>query len=338
MWCVPYTPRQSDQGVDEVAGRHGRLLAVDVERHAEALLPHRRLEGLVVHDLGARGVHEARAGLQPVEDGRADQAAGLLVEREVHAQDVAVRATTFAGDSCTVTVDSSSSADDGRSRTISGRSAGTAVAADLDADLAPDGEVHPERLRAARHLLADAAEAEQAERAAVQALSLGELLLVPPPRPQLGHVVGDAPVEGQDEPEGELRHGDRVLAGAVGDVDAAPRRALDVDGVVAGAGAHDERQRAGLQDRVGHLGRPDHQHVGLRARQRVRQSGVLELGLVRHAQPQGLAARRGRSARICRRRGLSSRTLQAGGDRREARGRLPRCSPLAPRLIPRSCE
>ena len=277
---------QPDERVREFAGRHGRLLAVDIDGHAEALLPHRRLQGLVVHDLGAGGVHEAGARLHAIEDGGPDQPACPVVQREVHAQDVAVRR-------------------DGLGRLVHRHRrflrvrrrraephqlrevGGQAVAADLDADLAPDGEVHAERLRPARHLLADAAEAEDAERAAVQALRLRELLLVPPPRPQLGHVVGDAPVEGQDEPEREFRHRHGVLAGAIGDVDAAARGALDVDGVVARPGAHDQRQLSGFQDRVADLGGPDHEDVGLRARQRVRQGRVLELGLVRHAQPQG---------------------------------------------------
>ena len=81
----------------------------------------------------------------------------------------------------------------------------------------------PNAVGAARHLLADAAEAEQAERAAVQPARLRVLLLVPAPGAQVGDVVGNAAVEREDQAERELRDGDRVPARAVRDVDAAPR-------------------------------------------------------------------------------------------------------------------
>ena len=55
-------------------------------------------------------------------------------------------------------------------------------------------------------------------------------------------------------PNGELGDRDGVLAGAVRHVDAARRCGRDVDGVVAGAGAHDQRQPAGVEHRRGHLG------------------------------------------------------------------------------------
>ena len=47
----------------------------------------------------------------------------------------------------------------------------------------------------------------------------------------------------------ELGDRDRVLARAVGHVDAARRRRRHVDRVVAGAGAHDERQPSGVEHR-----------------------------------------------------------------------------------------
>ena len=89
---------------------------------------------------------------------------------------------------------------------------------------APDDDRHAERVRALRHLLADVAVAEQAERAAEQAARLRVLLLVPRAGAQLGDVVGDAAVEREQQRERELGDGDRVLARAVRHVDAALRR------------------------------------------------------------------------------------------------------------------
>ena len=66
---------------------------------------------------------------------------------------------------------------------------------------------------------------------------------------QVGDVVGHAAIERQQQRERELGDGNRVLARAVRHVDAALGRGRDVDGVVAGAGAHDERQRPGLEHR-----------------------------------------------------------------------------------------
>ena len=113
----------------------------------------------------------------------------------------------------------------------------------------PDDEVHAERLRPACQLLGDVAEAEQPEGPAVEAPRLRELLLVPAAGPQLGDVVGDPTVEGEDQPEGELGDRDRVLARAVRDVDPAGRGGGDIDRVVAGAGADDEGEVAAVHHR-----------------------------------------------------------------------------------------
>ena len=56
-------------------------------------------------------------------------------------------------------------------------------------------------------------EPEQSERPTLEPARLREPLLVPVAGPQLGDVVGDPPVERQDEPERELGDRDRVPAG-----------------------------------------------------------------------------------------------------------------------------
>ena len=60
-------------------------------------------------------------------------------------------------------------------------------------------------------------------------------LLVPGPRPGVGHVVRDAPVDGEQQPHGELCHRDRVLARNIGDEYRPPGGGLAIDRVGAGA-------------------------------------------------------------------------------------------------------
>jgi hypothetical protein len=54
---------------------------------------------------------------------------------------------------------------------------------------APDRQVHPEGPRAQRHLAADAAVSQQAERPALEAGRLRVLLLVPSAGAQVGHAI-----------------------------------------------------------------------------------------------------------------------------------------------------
>jgi hypothetical protein len=128
---------------------------------------------------------------------------------------------------------------------------------------APDEDRHAERLGAARHFLADAAEAEQTQRAAVQTLRLRVLLLVPLSRAQFRDVIRNTPVEREHEAEGQLRHGNGVLPGTVGHVDSAFRCARHIDRVHACAGTNDERQVAGIEHRLGDLGRSHDEYLGL---------------------------------------------------------------------------
>ena len=72
------------------------------------------------------------------------------------------------------------------------------------------------------------------------------------------------PIERQDQPHRQLGDRDGVLARAVRHVDAALRGAGDVDGVDAGAGADDQRQRARVQHRLGDLRRSHDQDRRLR--------------------------------------------------------------------------
>ena len=90
---------------------------------------------------------------------------------------------------------------------------------------APDQDRHAERARAARDFLADVAEADKAERPAVAGRAPSKTPSCSTARAQLGDVVGNAPIDRQDQRERQLGDGDRVLARTVRHVDAAARRA-----------------------------------------------------------------------------------------------------------------
>ena len=84
-----------------------------------------------------------------------------------------------------------------------------------------------------RDLAPDGAEPGDAERLAVQPLGLAVLLPLPLAGAQRRDRVRDAAVERDDQPEDELGDRRRVLARAVGDVDAALARGAHVDRVEA---------------------------------------------------------------------------------------------------------
>ena len=166
---------------------------------------------------------------------------------------------------------------------------------------APRHHGQAEGSRARGDFAADLSQADQPEGAPEEAARLGEAALVPLPLAQRDDVVGDLAVQRQNQAEGQFGHGHRVLAGTVGDVDAAPRSGRHVDGVVAGAGAHHEFERAGGEHRLRHFGGTHHQHVGAELLHFGDQRIVLELGSEADFASHGLRARRGRTVRIRRR-------------------------------------
>ena len=103
-------------------------------------------------------------------------------------------------------------------------------------------DLHLERSRAGRHFLADAAEADDAERLAAQ-LDTSELLLLPLPCLHGGIGGGQVPRQRQQLRHRELGDADAVRARRVHHDDAALRRGFEVDVVDARAGAGDDPKR-----------------------------------------------------------------------------------------------
>ena len=262
---------QRDDRIAERAGGAGRLAREHVEADADAALPHRLLERSVIDHFRARRVDEVRAGLQHVEDRRVDDPFRAGVQRQVDAEDVTARGDLL-------------------------RRCGELHRHRLVGDLipaagkpaAPHDDRHAEGVRAPRHFLADVAVAEQPDRPAVEAARLRVFLLVPGAGAQVGDVVGHAAIEREHQREGELGDRDRILAGAVRDVDAALRRGGDVDRVVAGAGAHHERERSAFEHRPGHRRTAHHEDVSRRLAHGLHQRLVLQIRRVDDLAPGGL--------------------------------------------------
>src|SRR5690349_12140595 len=150
--------------------------------------------------------------------------------------------------------------------------------------------MQPECLPARNHLPSDLADTNQPKGASVESTRLGILGLVPLALQQGSHVVGDAAIERQNQAERKLRHCDRILAGAVGDVDAAPRRRSNIDGVVSGAGPNHKLQRTRAENCIGYLRGSDDEYVRLEPPDFLRQSIALQAGLIGDLASGGLEA------------------------------------------------
>ena len=116
-------------------------------------------------------------------------------------------------------------------------------------ELVEGDDLHLEALGALGDELADAAEADHAERLAVE---LGALELGPVPAAGDERFVRlrDVAEEGERQRQGVLGGGDRVRFRGVGDDDPAAGRGRDVDVVDAGAGAADHLQVLGQLDQL----------------------------------------------------------------------------------------
>ena len=127
----------------------------------------------------------------------------------------------------------------------------------------PDREDgHAERASAFGHREPDLAEPDDPDGLPEHAVRLPVRGLVPRAGPQIRDVVGDPPVDRQQEPHRELGDGDRVATGDVRDVDPDLGRGLDVDRVGARAGPHDQLQRVRRLDGRGcHLRAPNDQRL-----------------------------------------------------------------------------
>ena len=132
------------------------------------------------------------------------------------------------------------------------------VSRPLDAELAEallrdervvGDDAHPEAERAARDLLADAAEAEHAERLAGQ-LDAAAARALPAALLQRGVGLRDVARERDQQADRVLGGRDDGRLGRVRDHDAAPRRGLDVDVVDSDAGAADHLQPLAALDQL----------------------------------------------------------------------------------------
>ena len=231
----------SDQFGDEIAGGGGRLTVEHVEPDPQPAVTHRGRHRRLVHHLSTCGVDEHRSRLQPARAARRSTSPLVSGPSARCTLRMSARAATSPGvgassiDTCRSAASTPSSR---ASSSVNGRrSPGEAPA--------PEHDVQAESGGAANHLLADAADAEQPQRLAEQA-----------PAPSNTPSCSTSRARSSATLSGTRRSSARIsakassataiafLPGTIRDVDATLRRRGDVDGVVARAGAHDQRQTA----------------------------------------------------------------------------------------------
>src|SRR6266849_3971876 len=108
-------------------------------------------------------------------------------------------------------------------------------------------DVHPESESALPDRPADVSRSNDADRAAVETARLGEFLLLPLALSEGGYVVRNAPVHRENQSQGQLGDGNRILARAVGHVDPPSARRFDVDRIYPGASANDQGEAGSLR-------------------------------------------------------------------------------------------
>ena len=123
-------------------------------------------------------------------------------------------------------------------------------------------DVDPERCRPLGDAEPDRAETDDPQSRAEQPGRLAVRRLVPLAGAQVRDVVGDPPVDGEQQPHGQLRHRSGVPTRHVGDQHSPGSGGVRVDGVGAGSRADHQREPVrGLEHVPGDLGTAHHEHV-----------------------------------------------------------------------------
>ena len=307
-----HRPRRPPNG--RVGGQ--RLGREDIERRAgDRSLLERGGERIEIDDLAAGGIHDDGGRLQLREGRSVDESAGLLRKRDVERDDVG-RPQEL------VELDEPSS---GRARRRLGREG---VVGDHG---------HAESDRAARHLAADPAHADEAERLPAE-LAADELRPGPLAGAHAAVRVDDTAEQGERQRHGVLGRGDDVAKRRVHHVDAARGRGRDVDVVHPDAGpAHHLEGLGRVEDRGGHLRLAAHDE-GVDVAEARRELGLLQARGLAH-----LAARTEQRETLFRERvrDVDDAAAASDGSRRDrpraARPRAPPGGWTAAACSPRRC-
>ena len=96
---------------------------------------------------------------------------------------------------------------------------------------------------------------------------------------QGNHIINHAPVQGENQSECQLRHGDRIFTRTIRNIDSASRCSGHVNRVIAGARAHYQFKRARGQHGLSDSRAAHDQHVRLLLRDCLHECVVFEIGL-----------------------------------------------------------
>ena len=243
--------RQPDDLIREVTGRPRRLVGKHVESDPESLVADRAGQRGMIDDFAACGVDDDRAGFQPPEHFCVDQPLRGGVERQVHAEDVRARRDVgrrrLAIDphlaECPLDARTRASSSNGR-RSPSNR-----------------GSTHDRHPEAAARRITSRPMLPTPRRPIVlpynRALEYSFLFQLP----AASSATFPAPADPMRNHANASSATAMASPGTVRYVDAAPRGAGHVDGVLPRAGANDQGQPAGVEHRRGDLRPANHEHV-----------------------------------------------------------------------------
>ena len=216
-----------------IGGARAGFVGVDIETRAKRAGLERIQEGGLVHDVSPGRVEEDRALLHPAEHPSVEHRVRLGRRGHMDRDDVGRRHQLLER---VLELDAE------RSDALLGR---------LIPILADRPHVEPERGGAFGDREPDLAQADDAHHLPEEAVGFGVGGLVPGAGSEVGHVVGDPPVDREEQPHRELSHRDRVAARDVRHVDPDLGCRVHVDRVRARPGPHDQLERVRRLDRGG---------------------------------------------------------------------------------------
>jgi hypothetical protein len=201
----------------------------------------RREQGGLIDDLTPTGIHEEGARAHGPEERGVEEAPGFFGQSQMDGHDVRSHRHLV---------------------NRSGRGDPKLTRRHLVQGTREGDHAHVESPGAADHFPADGTEPQNPNRAPGETARFPVLGLLPDAALQVRGLLGDAPIQGKDQPERQFGHRDRILPRTVRHGNGPRRRGFQVDGVDAGARADNQTEPARALDLgAGDLGRTNDEDI-----------------------------------------------------------------------------
>src|SRR2546423_3916759 len=128
---------------------------------------------------------------------------------------------------------------------------------------APGNYGHTKSPGAWDHFLANFSHPNETKSATKQPTRLGKLLFIPFTLPQRDYVARYTPVERQNERKSQLSYCNRILAGAIRNINAAPRRSHNIDRVITRSSSDYQFDWTCFKHCLGYFCSSDDKHIGI---------------------------------------------------------------------------